>query len=364
MVKRCLLVLALAASHSPVASSTAAPVAAAPGGTAPGTAAPRHDSRAEADKYQTWKIQAAGILMARADANSLATAAALRYTGPAYAGPPYGGPAYGAAVYGSKTGVNPKPGPTALELAARASELAPQNASIGWLHLQLCAGTPACDIRDVATVMRWVDADNGAAWLQTLAAAQRERDATEVDRILADMAQGAHFDLYSNRIVVLMADALDAVRDQLPGGFAASDAARLATVSAIAGGEIIPPFTALAEACRESSAVPERRELCLKLSKIMQRGDTIAAQLAGFSIEKHLLAPDSKEARAIAERRHILEWRAAAAAKFNSPLLPWTKNARARARLAEMRAMPREEDVCIAILRENKMALDPPEVHP
>jgi hypothetical protein len=29
-----------------------------------------------------------------------------------------------------------------------------------------------------------------------------------------------------------------------------------------------------------------------------------------------------------------------------------------------MRAMPREEDVCIAILRENKMALEPPEVHP
>jgi hypothetical protein len=348
VVKRCLLVLALAASHSQVASSAAAPVA----------AAPRRDSHAEADKYQTWKIQAAAVLIARADANSLATAAALRYTGPAY-----GAPAYGAPAYGAKT-ANPKPGPSALELAARASDLAPQNASIGWLHLQLCAGTPACDIRDVATVMRWVDADNGAAWLQTLAAAQKDRDATEVDRILADMAHGAHFDLYWNRIVLLMTDALDAVHDQLPGGFAASDAARLAAVSGIAGGEIIPPFTALVEACRESSAAPERRELCLKLSKTMQRGDTIAAQLAGFSIERHLLAPDSKEARAIAERRHILEWRAAAAAKFNNPLLPWTKNARARARLAKMRAMPREEDVCIAVLREHKMALDPPEVHP
>jgi hypothetical protein len=84
----------------------------------------------------------------------------------------------------------------------------------------------------------------------------------------------------------------------------------------------------------------------------------------GFSIERHLLAPDSREARAIAERRHLLEWRAAAAAKFNDPLLPWTKNARARARLALMRAMPREEDVCIAILREHKVALYPPEVHP
>jgi hypothetical protein len=344
MVKRCLLVLALAAAHAPVASSAAAPAAASTG-----TAAPRPSSHAEADKYQTWKSQAAALLIARADAHSLATAAALRY---------------GGTASGTKTALSSKPGSSAWELAARASELAPQDASIGWLHLQLCSGTPACDIRDVATVMRWVDADNGAPWLQALAAAQRDPEGTEVDRILADMAQGTRFDFYWNRIVVLMVDALDAVRDQLPTGFAASDAARLAAVSGIAGGEIIPPFAALVEACRESSAAPERREPCMKLSKIMQRSDTIAAQLVGFSIERHLLAPDSREARAIAERRHLLEWRAAAAAKFNDPLLPWTKNARARARLALMRAMPREEDVCIAILREHKVALYPPEVHP
>jgi hypothetical protein len=138
----------------------------------------------------------------------------------------------------------------------------------------------------------------------------------------------------------------------------------LTTVSGIASGEVIPPFAALVEACRELSAAPERRELCLKLSKTMQRGDTIAAQLVGFSIERHLLASDSKEARAIAERKRILEWRVAAAANFDNPLLPWTKNARARERLAQMRAMPREEDLCIAILRQHKMALDPPEVHP
>jgi hypothetical protein len=177
------------------------------------------------------------------------------------------------------------------------------------------------------------------------------------------MAHGARFDLYWNGIVVLMVDALTAARGELPGGFAGSDAARLNTVTGIAGGEIIPAFAPLVEACRESNGVPERHELCLRLSKIMQRGDTIITQMAGFSIERRLLSPDSKEARAIAERKHVLEWRAAEAAKFDTPLLPWVKNARARARLAHMRAMPREEDVCIAILREHKMALEPPEEH-
>ena len=132
----------------------------------------------------------------------------------------------------------------------------------------------------------------------------------------------------------------------------------------IASGVVIPSVMPLLESCREPGTAAERRELCFKLSKIMQRGDTVVAQLAGFNIERHLVAPDGREARAIAERRRILDWRTTEAGKFDIPLLPWTKNARARARLALMRAKPREEDVCIAILQSHKVALDPPEVHP
>jgi hypothetical protein len=44
-------------------------------------------------------------------------------------------------------------------------------------------------------------------------------------------------------------------------------------------------------------------------------------------------------------------------------ILPWTQNGRTRTRLAEMRSRPREEDVCIALLREHKMALEPGESH-
>src|SRR6267142_3211875 len=181
MVRRCLLGLVLVATHSATAFGIGAP----------GLGMPRPDSHAAADKFQKWRIAAAAILAARSEANSLATAAALRFIG---------------SGTGSITS-GLRPGSSALDLAARASELAPQNASISWLHLQLCSDTPPCDIRDVATVMRWVDADNAAAWLQTLAAAPRDKDATEVDRVLADMAHGARFDLYWNRIVVFMVDA-------------------------------------------------------------------------------------------------------------------------------------------------------------
>jgi hypothetical protein len=44
---------------------------------------------------------------------------------------------------------------------------------------------------------------------------------------------------------------------------------------------------------------------------------------------------------------------------LDASILPWTQNARVRARLAQMRVRPREEDVCIALLRQHKMALEP-----
>jgi hypothetical protein len=332
VIKRCLQALALLSAQSALASAL-------------GTA---HESlpAPAVDKYQTWRAAAAQVLVARGDADSLATAAALSFVGPA------------TRLKTDSAALKL----AAVDLAVKASELDPENPSIGWLRLQLCANTPGCDIRDAATSMRWVDADNAAAWLPTLAVAQKEKDAIEVDRILGDMAQGVRFDLYSNRTVVLLFDALKKAGSGFPDKYLPSDLSRLSEAMLVANAEIVPSFTPLLNACRDSAAT-ERRESCLKLSKIMQRGDTVVAQLAGFSIEKRLSPPDSREARVNAEHRHVLEWRASTANQFDVPLLPWLKNARARGRVAQMRAMPREEDVDIAIMRARKMPLEPPDDH-
>ena len=324
MVKRCLLVLALVAAHG--AAAVAAPLN------------PQNKSRG----VLAWQSRAAAVLAARADANSLATAAALRFT----------------SIH-----LTPEPlaaQPSALDLAARAAELAPQNAAIGWLRLRICADTPGCAIRETATIMRWVDADNAAVWLPTLTVAQRDRDVMETDRILGEMARASHFDFYVNEVVVMMFDALSAARGDFAGGAEVSIPVRFTTVSAIAAAELIPPFAPLADACRESLTAAERRDPCMKLAKIMQHSDSIAGQLEGFGIERRLLVPESRDARVLADRRHLLEWRIASAGKFDSPLLPWTKNARVRVRLALMRAMPREEDVAIAVLRKQKIPSEPP----
>jgi hypothetical protein len=304
--------------------------------------APALNPKSQAYKFQVWRNEAVAALAARPDTNSLATAAALGFTN-SYA--------------------VPSAAPAALQLIARASELAPQNAAIGWLHLQLCVAAPSCDSREAAIVLRWVDPDNGAAWLSQLSTAQKDKDSIEVDRVLADMARGTRFDLYYNQLTVLMFDALNGVRRELPGGVVASDSAKLTALAGVANAEIIPPLSPLLDSCRESTNFSERHTDCLKLAKIMQRGDTVIVQMVGFSIEKRLVPPDSKEGKSLAERRRLLEWRSSSAAKLDSSILPWTQNARARIRLTEMRLRPREEDVCIALLRQHKMALEPAESH-
>jgi hypothetical protein len=306
------------------------------------TAAPGNTSTTPAGRFQLWRNEAVRVLAARADAKSVATAAALSFTN-SFAAP--------AAA------------PSALQLIARASDLAPDNAAIGWLHLQLCATAPACDSRGAATVLRWVDPDNAAAWLAELSTAQKDRDTVEVERVLADMARGTRFDLYYNQIMVMMFDVLSDVRHELPGGVVASDTARLTALAGVANAEIIPAFSSLIDACREAAPKSERREDCLKLAKIMQRGDTVIVQMVGFGIERRLIPVESREAKSLAERRHLLEWRLSAASKLDSPILPWTSGSRTRTRLAEMRLRPREEDVCIALLRQHKMALEPAENH-
>jgi hypothetical protein len=294
-----------------------------------------------AGQNQILRSQAAAVLATRNDPDTLATAAALRFAG---------------------TNGRPKPR-SAVELITQASDLAPQSAPLAWLHLRICAETPGCNTPEVATVMRWIDAENGASWLPILATAHKDRDTVEIDRVLEDMAQAPRFDLYLNRLTVVMFDVLKAERHALPAQYASSDWARFTEVSGIAASEVVPSFNALSEICRELAASPERREVCLKLARIMQKGDTVAAQLAGFGMERRLFPPDSKEARAITERKRLLEWRVTAAAQFDLPLMPWSKNTRSRARLDHMRLRAREEDVCIAILREHKVPTEPAEDH-
>ncbi len=300
----------------------------------------------DADRTIRFNAAAVRFLERRGNANSLAAAALLVH-------------------FGARSAYAPVDADSgALDLAASAAGLAPADPAIAWIRVRLCATEPGCDNREAATAMRWLDPDNAAAWLPTLAAAHKDHDAVEVDRVLADMAQGARFDIYWNRIIVLLYDQLRAIAAELPKGVVDSDDSRFTYAVAIASAGIVPNFQAVIDTCRESGAEPARRESCLRVAKNLQMGDTVIAQVIGLNLEKRFVAADGREAHALAERRRVLEWRGSAAGKFDMSVLPWRRNAHARWRVARMRALRREQDVVEAILRELGSSVDPPESPP
>ncbi|HVC01195.1 MAG TPA: hypothetical protein VND80_03225 [Steroidobacteraceae bacterium] len=251
-------------------------------------------------------------------------------------------------------------GADALALAGRAAQLAPDDSAIVWINLRVCALTPGCDIRGDATELRWLDPDNSAAWLPTLAAALHDQDSVETDRVLAHMARGTDVDFYWNPIVVRMFDALRAVADRVPGRAIDSDAATLAAIERLAAAQIVPPLAPLTDACRRAKAGTPRRLSCGTIAQLLQRADTVSAQYAGFAVARRFAPFESREYYALGERRRVLEWRVATAARFDKPLLPWLKSAHARWRIARMRKLARQEDVILAVLRSHGMPIDPP----
>jgi hypothetical protein len=285
-----------------------------------------------------WSLGTARRLAARADAKSLATAAVLLQA---------------ASSSSANDGLR------AIDLADRAAAAAPDDHAIGWIHLRICEQTPGCDLQGVATTLRWVDADNAAPWLSMLATAVKDKDEQAVDHALAGMAEGRRFYVYWNPTVAMVFDALRAAGVGAPPGMSNADHQRLDVAYGLSI-LVIPPIRPLVEACRDAQGKSRHHDACLKIAALLQRGDTVASQSEGYSIQKHLFAAESKEVRTAVERQKSLEAKMRAERKFETAFLPWFNNRLALHRLALMRQFPREEEVLNAVLREHHIYGDPP----
>jgi len=318
----------------------------------PGAAKLRPHSHAAEDRYLTLRAEAATAL-----------------SGPRRCG--LAGDGGGAALRGAGVRHKKRSAPSRRRWSWRlvpASWLR-KNAGIGWLHLQLCSGTPGCDIRDVATVLRW---GGRGQWRGLAADAGRGGRKTGIRRkwtaFLADMAPRGAF-----RFLLEPHRGADGRRsrgcgaDQLPGGLAGSDSAKAGHRPAESpAARSFRPSRPLVEACRESNAAPERRDLCMKLSRDHAAERYHRRATGGFSASRGICSrPTARRLGRLPSGGMFWSGVRRRRPKFDDPLLPWTKR-RAVPAHGSPRCAPcrRQEDVCIAILREHKMALDPPEAHP
>lgn len=200
----------------------------------------------------------------------------------------------------------------ALERARRAARLAPERADLAWLELQLCQQAAACAVAVPARRLAALDPLNGAAYFHELpdpGAPMQPR----ADKALLRISQAERIDIYWNRLVVAATDVLE----RSPGAHEheSSEATYSAATQAVGmvAAAALPDFSRLTSACnRESVEDSTRRDLCLRIARSLQRGDTILAEAIGMTIEERLWPAGSREAAAAHERREVLrDWQKA-----------------------------------------------------
>jgi hypothetical protein len=240
-------------------------------------------------------------------------------------------------------------GDSALALAdiQRATQAEPQEADLTWLWVNLCLRAKGCAPEPIELRLRKLDPGNAAVWLAPLARAQADKDVRSEQEILETLAKGERFDVYWNSLLWKLAQ----VRAS-----AAPPAQRLRTTAALndvakmLSAVILPSLQPLASACSsERVAQKATAARCKQAAKVLESGDSYAAEAVGLGIEQRIYLEGSPESVILADRIQNLRYKRDTAAavieaqvereKFSIEYLELLKRIR------------REQDVTDAILR-------------
>lgn len=226
------------------------------------------------------------LLIARGDADSLATAAALR-----------------RAAHDQRE--------DALVLAARATAAAPDRPDLAMVQLMLCQQTAACDPQPLELRLRQLDPANGISWLYTLARATAAHDEPGVRVALSGLAQSQRVDEYWTERVSHMTAAVAG-----RGGFDLNSA--FVAVVGVNAAMVMPALQPVSAACSQG-AVSEAGvlEQCRRISTALDRADTMLLASLGNRMAARLWPAGSTQRARIDAERRTLDYR----------LELWTHNA-------------------------------------
>jgi hypothetical protein len=252
-----------------------------------------------------------------------------------------------------------KDSPHALILAERAASAAPDRADVAWLHLRLCAQTPACQPQSLEARLKKLAPENAVVWLSVLSRAQAEKDLQVEQQVLTAMSRTQDFNLYWTPLLWRTATALN--RDPPPRtekDVAAPLTAALNETVGWLSALVTPSFRSLTAACgAEKTREPARRVVCLDIAKVLQRSDTYMAEGLGLGIAQRLATPGSAQAAQIEQRIDVIGYQNQAAGAVMTAQVERDKFS---AEVLELlKKLPREQDVSLAILRWAQQPLTP-----
>ncbi len=261
-----------------------------------------------------------------------------------------------AALRASQVERNPA---RALAHIERALTQEPQRAELLWLAARLCADVPRCDPTQFEARLRKVDSGNGVVWMGPLTRAQDKGDTAAETQILEALSREARFDVYWNSLlsqaaVVVSREARQPAPKMLNGPLtnAINDVGNW--LSAVA----VPSFAGLANACsRERTHDTRVAERCRKIAKVLQQGDTYAAEAVGIGIAQRAISPDSPNSIALTEHAAVLSYRHDTA---RDVMAEQVEREKVSAELIQlMQQLRREQEVSLAVLRWAGLPLTP-----
>ena len=247
----------------------------------------------------------------------------------------------------------------ALAYAERALAQEPHRPELLWLAARLCTDVPRCDPTKYEARLRQADPGNGAVWMGPLARAQEKGDSAAEVQILDAIGKETRFDVYWNSLLSQAALTLSKESPQpapkvLNGPLtnAINDVANW--LSAVA----VPSFAGIANACnRERARTAQMAERCRNVARVLQQGDTYAAEAVGIGIAQRALPEESPSNVALTERAAVLSYQHDTARDI---MAEQVEREKLSVELIElMKKLRREQEVSLAVLRWAGLPLTP-----
>ncbi len=266
------------------------------------------------------------------------------------------GDAIVAALRGSQVERNPA---RAFAHIQTALEQAPERKELVWLAARLCVDVPRCEPQVYESRLRKLDPGNGVVWMGPLADAQARGDDAAETQILEALSRESRFDVYWNTLLAQGALALSAQsREPAPKMLNGPLANAIIEVSGWLTAVAMPSFTSIANACsHERTRVAAVAERCRNVSKVLQNGDTYAAEAVGLGIAQRAARADSPSIVALAEHAAVLSYQHDTAGEILGYQVEREKMSAERIEL--MKKLRREQDVSIAVLKWAGVPLTP-----
>ncbi len=237
----------------------------------------------------------------------------------------------------------------ALELIQRAQTLAPQRPELVWAHLAICERFK-CEARaQIAAHLQSLDPDNGFAWAPDLGKLPPGSDAATA--VIARIGAARRMTIYWNQLEVMMVDALAVANPSQ------DLAARGIYAIGMLAAEPIPPFQAIARACRlEQLDLPGRRAACEAMAAHMEQSDTMLTQSLALSLQERWWPAGSPQRDVLRAKRRQLDY----LMTMSGRLRWWRMNRDMAVRIEAARSTAREEDVERAVIKSRGLPLEPP----